>query len=129
MVSLEEFENMIDEIVQTFPEEFFRELHGGVFAREYAKLHPEGVGDDLYILGEYCVQRHLGRFIVIYYGSFANVYGHLDEQALAARLRRVLLHEFRHHLESLAGERDLEIEDAIQIAEYKRRHCTNRDCG
>ena len=28
---------------------------------------------------------------------------------------------FRHHLESLAGEKDLEIEDAIQIARYKER--------
>lgn len=33
MVSFEEFQDMIEEIVQTFPEEFFRELNGGVFAR------------------------------------------------------------------------------------------------
>ena len=57
-------------------------------------------------MGEYCRQYHLGRFIVIYYGSFAQVYGHLPKEDLAKRLRKVLLHEFRHHLESLAGERD-----------------------
>ena len=82
---------------------------------------PEGVGNELCIMGEYCRQYHLGRFIVIYYGSFAQVYGHLPKEDLAKRLRKVLLHEFRHHLESLAGERDLEIEDAIEIAEYRER--------
>ena len=33
----------------------------------------------------------------------------------------MLLHEFRHHLESLAGERDLEIEDAVAVSQYKYR--------
>ena len=121
MISFDEFQILIDEIIQTFPEVFFRELNGGVFAREHAKLHPANHHGDLFIMGEYCVNHHLGRFIVIYYGSFERVYGHLDEEELAAELRRILLHEFRHHLESLAGERDLEIEDSIQIAEYRRR--------
>ena len=40
MIDFEEFENLIDEIIQTFPEDFFRELNGGVFAREFAKVHP-----------------------------------------------------------------------------------------
>lgn len=121
MVSFEEFQDMIEEIIKTFPEEFFRELNGGVFAREHPKYHPEGVGNELFIMGEYCRQYHLGRFIVIYYGSFAQVYGNLPREDLAKQLRKVLLHEFRHHLESLAGERDLEIEDAIEIAEYRER--------
>lgn len=47
MVSFEEFQDMIEEIVQTFPEEFFRELNGGVFARKHPKYHPEGVGNEL----------------------------------------------------------------------------------
>ncbi len=121
MVDFETFQEFIDEIIQTFPEEFFRELHGGVFARAHAKLHPDARSGDLYIMGEYCVTPHLGRFIVIYYGSFARVHASLDEQSLKAALRKVLLHEFRHHLESLAGEHDLEVEDAIQIARYKGR--------
>ena len=121
MISFEEFENLIDEIIQTFPEDFFRELNGGVFAREFAKLHPANRHDDLFIMGEYCVNYHLGRYIVIYYGSFMQVYAYLDKDALTQRLRKVLLHEFRHHLESLAGMRDLEIEDALQIASYIKK--------
>lgn len=121
LISLEEFQDMIDEIAAGLPEVFFRDLSGGVFAREYAKNHPESLGKELYVMGEYCVRHTLGRFIVIYYGSFMRVYGHLSKERLAKELRRVILHEFRHHLESLAGERDLEVEDAIEIAEYKMR--------
>ena len=121
MVNFEEFQDLIDEIIQTFPEEFFRELCGGVFAREYVKIHPASLHGELLIMGEYCIRPHLGRFIIIYYGSFERIYGHLDKEALAVHLRKVLLHEFRHHLESLAGERDLEVEDAMQIAEYIER--------
>lgn len=50
------------------------------------------------------------------------IYGHLAESDLKKRLRKTILHEFRHHLESLAGEKDLEVEDAVEIAEYKRTH-------
>lgn len=127
MVSFEEFQDMMEEIVQTFPEDFFRELNGGVFARRYPKYHPESVDHDLFIMGEYSRQYHLGRFIVIYYGSFMQVYGHLSKEELRRPLRKVLLHEFRHHLESLAGEYDLEIEDAIEIAQYRERHGNGRD--
>lgn len=121
MITFERFQELIDEITAQFPEIFFRELNGGVFARRHAKLHPESRQEDLYVMGEYCSSWHLGRFIVIYYGSFERLYGYLDEEELAERLRKVLLHEFRHHLESLAGEHDLEIEDAAQIAAYRER--------
>jgi hypothetical protein len=36
-------------------------------------------------------------------------------------LAGTLKHEFRHHLESLAGERGLEIEDEQFLADYLRR--------
>ena len=50
------------------------------------------------------------------------VYGHLDEEGLKTEMWRVLRHEFLHHLESLAGEHSLEIEDAVRIAAYKAQH-------
>ena len=119
MVTIEKFEIMVAEITQTLPADFFRELNGGIIIREERKIHPESVGEQLSIMGEYQRHRHLGRSIVIYYGSFMAVCGHYSESQLCARLRKTILHEFRHHLESLAGEKDLEIEDAIQIAKYK----------
>ena len=121
MFSLEEFEAAALEITNTFPEDFFRELNGGVMVRSGSRLHPAARDHDLFVMGEYHRDRYLGRFIVLYYGSFAQCYGYYSDEDLRAQIRRVLLHEFRHHLESLAGERDLEIEDAAEISRYLDR--------
>ena len=126
MISLEEFEEIVEEITVTLPEDFFRELHGGVIVREQAKLHPASVDNDLFVMGEYHLDRYLGRFVVLYYGSFRACHGYLSREMLREKIRKVILHEFRHHLESLAGERDLEVEDAIEIAAYKERKQSER---
>lgn len=120
MLSIEEFGEMLNELSGEMPEDFFRELNGGVLLMEQEKLHPASAGQDLWIMGEYRVSYSMGRVIYIYYGSFARVYGHLPEQALQRRVRKTLVHEFRHHMESLAGERDLEVEDAVALARYRK---------
>ena len=122
MVDLDTFTAMAEDIFEDIPEEYFRELNGGVNIKPILKIHPESVDNDLYILGEFVRDPHLGRIIYIYYGSFGAAFGGLSDEMLKKRLRKTILHELRHHLESLAGERDLEIEDAVQIAEYKRNH-------
>ena len=127
MISLERFEDITMEIAETFPEDFFRELHGGVMVRDRRRLHPAAEDHDLFILGEYRHDRYLGRFIVLYYGSFAVCFGFCTEEELKMQIRKVLLHEFRHHLESLAGERDLEVEDAVEISRYKYRKHQQKD--
>lgn len=122
MMTYEAFEDAVFEIADSFPEDFFRELSGGVMVRRHRRLHPEAVDQDLYILGEYHTDHCLGRFVVLYYGSFERCFGNCDDDELRGRIRKVLLHEFRHHLESLAGERDLEIEDEIELSRYKYRY-------
>jgi hypothetical protein len=76
-------------------------------------------------LGEYHNDRKgyggLGRYIVIYYGSFIRLFPHADAAWLKNELRRVVRHEFTHHIESLAGEKGLEIKDAIALEKYKKR--------
>ena len=47
MVSIDEFEEMMSEIVATLPEDFFQELSGGVILKEEEKRHPESVGNEL----------------------------------------------------------------------------------
>lgn len=118
IVTIEEFETMLDEIVETLPEVFFRELNGGIHAVPGAKLHNKADSNDLWILGEYSYSTQMGRSIVIYYGSFMNLYASCSLDFIRERLRKNVLHEFRHHLESLAGERDLEIEDSIFLRDY-----------
>lgn len=127
MLDYESFETAALDIAETFPEDFFRELNGGIVVRKGSRLHPKAEGSDLFILGEYRRHRHLGRFVVLYYGSFEKCFWYYSDEDLKERIRKVLLHEFRHHLESLAGERDLEVEDAIELSRYKYRKQQQRD--
>ena len=120
MVSFERFEEILYELADRLPAEMYQHLDGGVFAREEKKIHPAAVHSDLVILGEYHVDPHLGRFVVLYYGSFRQVYGYLNEKDLTAQIWHVLRHEFLHHLESLAGDHSLERQDAIEIALYRK---------
>lgn len=64
---------------------------------------------------------------MLYYGSFELCFGYSSEEELRERIRKVLLHEFRHHLESLAGEYDLEIEDAVEISQYRYQKQIQKD--
>ena len=121
MISLEEMEEMLDEIAVGFPQELYRELNGGIVLLPEAKLNPVSSKNDLYILGEYHRDGNMGRYITIYYGSFMRIYGHLGKESLKEQLIHTLKHEFTHHVESLAGERGLEIKDARYLADYFNR--------
>jgi len=123
VITFDEAGAMLDEIAAELPGEFYKYLNGGVNLVDRTVLHPESAGPrGLYIVGEYHNDpMGLGRYIAIYYGSFVNLYGSFPPEAQKEELRKVLIHEFTHHLESLAGERGLEIKDAIEMAKYRRR--------
>lgn len=120
MISIKDVESMLEELADEFPSDFYKDLNGGIILMPEVKKNTVHDTDDLYILGEYHRSGNLGRFITIYYGSFIHVYKHLSNKEFKKQLKATLKHEFRHHLESLAGERDLEIEDARYIAEHMR---------
>lgn len=119
-MTIEKAQAMLEQIAETIPAELYKELNGGILLLPQAKMSPHAVADDLYILGEYQSGGSMGRLIKIYYGSFEKLFGHLEEEAFKERLKKTLFHEFTHHLESLAGARDLEIEDARQLARYRK---------
>ena len=121
MISLDEMDTMLDEIATSFPQELYRDLNGGILLLPEAKLDPLDKTNGLYIMGEYCHDGDMGRYICIYYGSFAAIYGNLSAESLRERLTHTLKHEFVHHLESLAGEMDLEIEDEKYLRNYFSR--------
>ena len=121
MVTFDEAAAMLDDIADAFPEAFYKELNGGVYLLPDSKRHPESKkGQPLYILGEYISRRDLGKFIYLYYGSFMRIYAHLAPDELKEAFRRVLAHEFTHHVEFLAGERGLEILDEKELEQYRR---------
>ena len=123
MIQFDEVGIILDEIAAELPQEFYKELNGGIILLPETKLNTMGINDDLYIMGEYHSGGSMGRYIAIYYGSFEQVYGHLTKESLTKQLEHTLKHEFTHHLESLAGERDLEIEDEKYLEDYlSRKH-------
>ena len=50
-MTIERFEELTAEELDELPEEFFRELSGGVLVQEYVNLAPEAVANDRYIMG------------------------------------------------------------------------------
>lgn len=122
MISLEEVQEMLDDIASEFPKEFYQDLNGGIVLLPEVKMNTMGKKNDLFILGEYHRSGTMGRFISIYYGSFIRVHGHLNNERMKEQLRHTLKHEFTHHLESLAGERGLEIKDAKFLDDYMKRN-------
>ncbi|NLF42434.1 MAG: metallopeptidase family protein, partial [Bacteroidales bacterium] len=111
MIEIDEVEKMLEEIAADLPREFYKELNGGILLLPQAKQKRTERKRDLYTMGEYHVSGSMGRYIVIYYGSFEQLYGNMDRESLKRQLAHTLKHEFTHHLESLAGERELEKED------------------
>ena len=118
--TIDEVHDILDEIAEELPEDFFTELNKGIVLLPQAKIHRESRDrDKLYIMGEYA-RDITGRHIAIYYGSFEKLYEGLSIEAIKEKLKDTLLHEFTHHFESLAGEKGLEIEDARDMDRYRR---------
>jgi hypothetical protein len=66
---------MLDEIAETLPVEFFNKLNEGVVLLPQHKYHPKSRSDRrLYVMGEYH-KSITGSHIRIYYGSFKRVFG------------------------------------------------------
>lgn len=120
MISIDEFEELVRKAADELPDRFFDELQGGVAIIEGEKFHPKSADGDIYVMGEY-VKSETGNVIYMYYGSFAAAYCGYDKEALYKEVRRVLRHEFRHHVEGMAGIRELEDEDAQALEELLKR--------
>lgn len=108
---------MLDEIADSLPQELYRELNGGIVVVPEFKIHNKAVDNDLYIMGEYH-RDSLGKYVIIYYGSFERVYPSIGKEELREQLKKTLVHEIRHHNEYLAGYRDLEVYDEDRINDY-----------
>ncbi|MET3617203.1 putative Zn-dependent protease with MMP-like domain [Peptoniphilus olsenii] len=117
---IDEVEELLEEICEEIPEYAYNNLNGGIILSEDVKYHDESVGDSLIILGEY-QKSVLGNMITIYYGSIMKMYKFLPREELKEKLEQVLLHEFTHHLEFMANEYGLVIEDNKFLEDYKKR--------
>jgi len=127
MVTIEEAEEILESVAENLPAEFYKYLNGGILLLPDVRRSKEPWGENLYTLGEYIVSPSMGKYIAIYYGSFEFVFGsNISRERIAEELRKTLLHEFTHHLEHLAGERDLEKEDERRMRMYRERAALRR---
>ena len=124
MITIEEYGAIVSELMDELPDEFFRELSGGVIVSESVAIPDYAQGNDLYTLGKYQMFSRV-RQITMFKGSFDRVYPQADIEEARRILRGVLRHEIRHHLESLGGIHDassLEAADEREKQTYLSKH-------
>lgn len=117
-MTYDEVYDILNKLADELPQEFFKDLNGGINLSEETKMQPASIAPNLYIMGQYSTDPFLGRRITIFYGSFEHAYGHCSREVYENELRKTLRHEFRHHLEGLGRLRDLEVQDEIELAKY-----------
>lgn len=113
ILSIDEVYDILEEVYEEFPQPLFDQLNGGVLLLEDEVPDPDA-GEDVYIMGEYC-HDEMGRYINIYYGSFAALFREEEREVWVDELRTTLRHELTHHIEGLAGERGLERWDEEEL--------------
>ena len=122
ILTFEQTGDRLDQIAEAFPEALFDELNGGVNLLEDAVPDPEFPAGESYILGEYCDDL-LGKYINLYYGSFAALAEREDWDASVweDELRTTLSHELTHHMENRGGLHALDDRDAEELVLWKKQ--------
>ncbi|GAA6755497.1 hypothetical protein QT17_09540 [Thermus sp. 2.9] len=123
-MTYEAFVRLVEGLWEEIPPEFKRGLQG---VHVFPEAKPEPGLPGVWRLGEYLDPgppsalggfEGLGRHIALYYGSFRAVAGPgFDWEG---EVWETLLHELRHHLESLAGREDLVREDLRRLDAFRR---------
>ena len=123
MLTIDEVNDLLDAMAETFPQALFDELNGGVNLLEEAVPDPEFPPGEMYILGEYC-EDLLGRYINLYYGSFAALAKQedWDRATWEEELRTTLSHELTHHMESRGGVHALDDRDAAELEQWRAEY-------
>ena len=123
ILSIDQVNDILDEIAEGFPAVLFEELNGGVNLLEDTVPDPEFPEGEMYILGEYCDDL-LGLYINLYYGSFAALAERedWDEQVWGEELRITLSHELTHHMEARGGLHALDDRDAEELAAWREEY-------
>ena len=120
ILSFDEVGEILDEMAETFPEVFYRDLNGGISLLPEAVVVTELPPAEIYIMGEYCNDQ-MGLYINLYYGSFAALAEKEDwtREDWEDELYTTLAHEFTHHIEGLALENGLDRKDEQELAEFR----------
>ncbi|MCL6635462.1 MAG: metallopeptidase family protein [Peptococcaceae bacterium] len=116
-LTLDQFESLATACIDEIPEKLCARLNGGFLLLPEAKK--EG---DFYIMGEYLEDGVMGCSIILYYGSFVELLAESSREEWEKELRDTIVHELRHHLESMAGVDDLAREEMAELEELLKNN-------
>jgi hypothetical protein len=122
-----DFQRAAEEMLNEIPEEFLEGLQG-LHVLEHIKEEPDLPG--VYRMGEYLDPGFdsflggnpgLGRHVALYYGSFVMIAKGDPDFDWEEELWETITHELQHHVESLAGDDSLVVEDRKRDAQFRKR--------
>ena len=121
ILTIDEVNDLLDDMADAIPECLFDGLNGGVNLLEEAEPDPEFPPGEMYILGEYRDDL-LGNYINLYYGSFAAIAEReeWDDETWEQELRFTLAHELTHHMELRSGLHALDDRDEEELEAFRR---------
>ena len=130
ILTIDEVNDILDNMADSFPEALFDGLNGGVNLLEDTVPDPDFPEGEMYILGEYCDDL-LGKYINLYYGSFAALAEKedWDRDTWLEELRTTLAHELTHHLEALGGLHGLDDRDALELERWRAEYAAEADAS
>jgi len=126
-MDFEHFASRAHEIYDEIPDRFRDGVDGLVVERD-AVPHPEL--PEIWTLGECRTEQYpsdfggagsIRSFIVLFHGSFRRLAAQDDRFDWEGELYETITHELKHHLESLASEDALEVEDWVMDQNFARR--------
>ena len=104
-MDIDEFSSYVTEVLdQEIPPVLLEGLNLGVIVRP--NLERSKDESNFIIMGLY-VQNKLGRQIILYYGSFLHFFKNRSVNAWKKKIEGTIKHELTHHIEALAGQKDL----------------------
>ena len=110
-LDLETFTRLAGKLADELPPRLVRDLNGGI-----SVLPGKKKDGKYFLMGEYIEDPVLGKVIFIHYGSFREILGDAPREEWEEELQETLVHELRHHVESLAGVDDLSVEEEAELA-------------
>ncbi len=117
-MKLDEFIAYVHHITKNeIPSPLLQDLNMGIHVSPNKQKDDEE--KDYYIMGEY-IQDELGNQVVLYYGSFRYF---LEDEPLKIWQKEIMdtiKHELLHHIEAIAGQEDLSLQEDIEVMKRKK---------
>lgn len=117
-MELQEFAAYVDDISNNeIPAILLKDLNLGI------QVSPNNQLDDdeknYYIMGQY-IRNELGNQVILYYGSFKYFFKNKSIDKWKREIMATIKHELIHHVEAMAGQEDLALQEDIEMANRKK---------